>query len=114
MPPKQNPLRLNSLQLRTLTLFQELARHPETSTRDAETGEVLITLIPQPHGNHIHVGAHIALVEDATGLWNEHVWRALERKGLAQGSFPIALRLTPAGLDYDTGPAKRILHGGDH
>lgn len=36
MPEKKNPLGLNPLQLKTLTLMQELARHPETSTRDPD------------------------------------------------------------------------------
>ena len=32
MAKKQNPLNLNPLQLRTLTLLQELARHPGHAT----------------------------------------------------------------------------------
>jgi hypothetical protein len=114
MAPKRNPLKLNPLQLRTLTLLQELARHPETSTRDPETGDTLLTLIPQAHGDHIHVGAGVALVKDATGLWNEIVWRALERKGLARSNWPLAIALTEKGLAYDTGLRHEILHVGDH
>lgn len=114
MPPKHNPLKLNSLQLRTLTLLQELARHPETSTHNPETGEALLTLIPQPHGDHVHVGAGVARAKDATGLWNEVVWRALERKGLARSNWPIGITLTKEGLAYDTGLRSQILYGADH
>ena len=56
MPPKFNPLKLNPLQLRTLALLQELARHPELSTHDPETGETFLSQIPQPHGDHFHIG----------------------------------------------------------
>jgi hypothetical protein len=114
MAAKHNPLKLNPLQLRTLTLLQELARHPETATRDPQTGETLLTTIPQPHGDHIHVGSGVALVKDATGLWNEVVWRALERKGLARANWPIAITLTQQGVDYETGLRHQILHGADH
>jgi hypothetical protein len=114
MPPRNNPLRLNKLQLKTLTLLQELARHPETSTTDAATGEVTISNLPSPHGNHFHIGDRVAAAADATGLRNESVWLALHRKGLALSGYPIAIRLTPAGLDYDTGLRDRILSGGDH
>jgi hypothetical protein len=114
MPPKINPLRLNKLQLKTLTLLQELARHPETSTTDEETGEVTISNLPSPHGNHFHIGDYVAMSSDATGLRNEAVWLALHRKGLALSGYPIAIRLTPVGLQYDTGIRDRILLGGDH
>ena len=40
MPPKRNPLQLNKLQLKTLTLLQELAKLPDMATPNAETGEV--------------------------------------------------------------------------
>ena len=59
MTAKRNPLRLNPLQLKTLTILQELARSPATSTRDPDTGEVTITMLPQPHGNHMHVGRRV-------------------------------------------------------
>jgi len=114
MPPKSNPLGLNNLQLKTLALFQELARHPETSSRKEETGEVLISNIPNPHGNHFHLGAAIVSGRDATGLRNPAVWAALERKGLVKSAFPMAITLTPAGVAYDVGAAKSILHGADH
>jgi len=114
MASKINPLRLNALQARTLTLFQELARHPETSTRDPETGDAVITLIPEPHGNHFHIGSRVAFTRDASGLRNEAVWHALERKGLARSMYPFAIRLSPDGLAYDTGLREKILHGSDH
>lgn len=114
MPPKKNPLKLNPLQLKTLTLLQELARYEETSTRLPETGEVVLANLPRPHGNHFHLGAAVVAASDATGLDNEAVWTALARKGLARSSFPTSIALTPAGLDYDTGLREAILHGSDH
>ena len=54
------------------------------------------------------------MAKDATGLRNEAVWRALERKGLARGEFPIAIHLTPSGLLYDTGLKDQILHRHSH
>ena len=112
--PKKNPLNLNSLQLRTLTLLQELARYRELSTPLEDSGEVLITHLPRPHGNHFHIGERVVSSRDATGFENPSVWAALERKGLIRGSFPAALALTPAGLAYETGLRDVILHGSDH
>ena len=100
--------------LKTLCLLQELARHPESSSPVDDTGEVMISNLPRPHGNHFHVGGHVVLAKDATGLRNAAVWRALERKALARSSFPFAITLTPAGLEYDTGLGDSILIGGDH
>ena len=113
MPPKVNPLKLNPLQAKTLVLFQELARHPETS-QTTESGDVVLTSLPRPHGNHFHVGSKVVMSKDATGLENQAAWVALERKGLIRGSFPFAVTLTKDGLDYDTGIASQILHGSDH
>lgn len=114
MPPKVNPLKLNPLQCKTLVLFQELARHPETADT-LESGDKVLTTLPRPHGNHFHVGPKVVMSKDATGLYNPAVWAALERKGLIRGvSFPHALTLTKAGQDYDTGIADHILHGSDH
>ena len=114
MAPKQNPLRLNALQLRTLTILQQLARSPETSTSNAETGEILITNLPQPHGNHFHCGDAVVLSRDATGLRNESVWTALARKGLAKSYFPHGIALTSDGIAYDTRLGARILQRPDH
>ena len=113
MPPKQNPLRLNKLQLKTLTLFQELALSPETSSV-REDGGTLIPSLPQPHGNHFHLGEGVVMASDATGLKNQSVWRALERKLLIESNFPMALILTEAGKSYDTGLREKILHLADH
>ena len=110
---RPNPLKLNPLQLKTLVLFQELARHPETASR-LESGEVFLNRLPVPHGNHFHVGRKVVLSKDATGLGNQAVWSVLERKGLIKGSFPMALTVTLAGLAYDSGVAEQILHGSDH
>ena len=113
MPPKINPLKLNPLQAKTLVLFQELAKSPETS-QATETGEVVLTTLPHPHGNHFHVGRKVVMTKDASGLSNPAAWAALERKGLIRASFPFAVTLTTDGLAYDTGLADQILHGSDH
>lgn len=115
MPPKANPLKLNKLQLKTLTILQELADDPGITEHDESSGGTRIHAIPAPHGNHFHVGARIVMTSDATGLNNEGVWLALVRKGLAAaGVFPFSIVVTPAGLAYETGLHDRILHGSDH
>lgn len=114
MPPKKNPLRLNALQLKTLTILQQLARFPETSTKNEDSGEVMINNLPQPHGNHFHCGDAVVASKDATGLGNVAVWKALERKGLARSFFPLGIALTSDGVGYDTGLADSILHRSDH
>lgn len=115
MAQRTNPLKLNSLQLKTLTILQELSGDPGLSERDEVTGGTRIIGIPTPHGNHFHVGTRVVMSRDATGLTNEGVWMALVRKGLAAaGVFPFSIVVTPAGLGYDTGLRDRILHGSDH
>ncbi len=113
MPPKKNPLGLNKLQLKTLTLLQELAKDPAHAVAVPDGG-IRIDQLPHPHGDHFHVGRAVVLAADATGLSNEAVWVALERKGLARSLHPLAVVLTPAGLAYDTGMRGAILHGADH
>lgn len=114
MPPKKNPLNLNPLQLKTLTLFQELARYPELATINPETGDAFLSQIPHPHGNHFHIGRKVVSSSDATGLSNQAVWVVLDRKGLIRSNFPDAVVITKDGLEYDTGMAHQILHGSDH
>lgn len=114
MAPKKNPLNLNPLQLRTLTLFQALAALPGHATPPDETGAVTVTNLPRPHGDHFHLGDAIVLRRDATGLGIEAAWRALERKGLIRSGFPHSVVVTAAGLAYDTGLKDAILHRADH
>ena len=114
MPPKTNPLKLNALQLKTLTLLQELARWPETSQPLPDSDDVFISSLPHPHGDHFHLGRSVVLSRDATDPSNQAVGTALERKCLIQGAFPAAVTLTKAGQDYDTGMRDEILHGSDH
>lgn len=120
MPPKKNPLNLNSLQLKTLTILQELARSPHHAMPAGKEngggpGAVLVTNLPHPHGDHFHVGPEaVAFTKDATGLTNPAVWTALERKGLIRSEFPHAAILTEAGLAYDTGLRDTILHRSHH
>lgn len=113
-PNKKNPLKLNPLQLKTLTLLQVLAKLPSTNQPDAATGQPFITTFPDPHGNHFHLGPYVVMTQDATGLRNEAVWVALTRKGVAESRWPIGIVLTQAGQEYDTGLQDVILHGSDH
>jgi len=113
MPPKRNPLNLNALQLRTLTLLQAIARIPEAAA-PTEDGGFLITRFPPAHGDHFHLGDAVVSGKDATGLRNESVWNALTRKGVARGDWPRSITLTPEGVAYDTGLAGTILHQGGH
>src|SRR5262245_38566502 len=112
MPPKKNPLGLNALQLKTLTLLQQLARLPEYSKPAEEAGITVRT--PDPHGNHFHLGEAVVATRDATGLRNPAVWVALERKGLIRSMYPHGAVMTPLGLGYETGLREAILHKGDH
>lgn len=110
MPPKANPLNLNALQLKTLTLLQALARLDTHVVQRGEDGAVAVAGIPTPHGDHFHLGDAVVMRTDATGLSNPAAWAALERKGLIHSHFPQGAVLTPAGLAYDTGLADAILH----
>jgi hypothetical protein len=113
MPPKKNPLSLNALQLRTLTLLQELARLTEYSRPGEEPGSFVIRL-PYPHGDHFHLGEAVVATRDASGLRNSAVWVALERKGLIRSMYPNGAVLTPLGLDYETGLRDTLLHKSRH
>lgn len=114
MAPKQNPLKLNPLQLRTLTVLQQLARVPGAASAGPRGGEVTVEQFPQAHGDHFHLGDAVVASKDATGLYNDKVWHALERKGLARADWPHRLTLTSEGLQYDTGLAGEILHRASH
>lgn len=114
MPPKRNPLNLNPLQLKTLTLLQALAAIEGHVIRKEEDGSVLVAGIPAPHGDHFHLGDAVVASRDATGLSNQAAWVALERKGLIVSHFPQGATLTADGLAYDTGLADMILHRHSH
>jgi hypothetical protein len=114
MPPKRNPLNLNPLQLKTLTLLQELARIAGEPAPEGEPDGIALTQLPNPHGDHFHLGEAVVAARDATGLRNPAVWAALERKGLIRQRLPESVILTPAGQDYDTGLREAILHRAEH
>jgi hypothetical protein len=116
MPQKRNPLNLNALQLRTLTLLQELARvaGKPAAAEDGDPGSIAVTEFPHAHGDHFHLGEALVAARDATGLRNPAVFAALERKGLIRPKFPEAVILTPAGQEYDTGLREAILRRGTH
>jgi hypothetical protein len=113
MPPRSNPSKLNSLQLRTLTLLQAIARIPGASSPTPE-GDIAITQFPHAHGDHFHLGDATVRAADATGLENQNVWNALARKGLVKCEWPHTIALTPNGVAYDTGIADEILHMHSH
>ena len=113
MPAKKNPLGLNALQLKTLTLLQELARLSEYSRPGEEPGSVVVRL-PYPHGDHFHLGEAVVATRDASGLRNPAVWAALQRKGLIYSMHPSGAVVTPLGLDYQTGLREIILHKSGH
>jgi hypothetical protein len=113
MPPKRNPLNLNPLQLKTLTLLQALALLPDAKGGEEE-GSIVLTSLPDPHGDHFHLGDAVVAARDATGLRNQAVWAALERKGLVTTHFPQSATLLAAGRDYDTGLKDAILHRSSH
>lgn len=114
MPSKRNPLNLNALQLKTLTLLQELARVAGTPAAEDEAGGVAITELPNPHGDHFHLGEAVVAARDATGLRNPSVWAALERKGLIRPKLPEAVVLTALGQEYETGLREAILRRAGH
>jgi LmbE family N-acetylglucosaminyl deacetylase len=114
MLAKRNPLNLNPLQLKTLTLLQELARIAGKPAADDEPDGLAITELPNPHGDHFHLGEAVVAARDATGLRNPSVWAALERKGLIRPQLPEAVILTALGQQYDTGMHDAILHRASH
>ena len=114
MADRANPLKLNPLQCKTLALLQEIARQPGMANPPDDEGAVQLRYLPEPHGDHFHIGTAVVRSSDATGLANPSVFGALARKGLiAAGARGLPV-VTPAGFAYDTGVADRILHRSDH
>lgn len=114
MADRPNPLKLNPLQAKTLTILQVLARTPGLAAEPDENGAVLIRHLPEPHGDHFHIGEYVARSRDATGLANPAVYGALMRKGLVLAGPRGMPTVTAAGLVYDTGMADQILFRPDH
>lgn len=106
-------LKLNGLQGRTLALMQELATDDDLSSEHPDGGRV-IHAVPEPHGNHAHIGRLVVSSRFASGLMNENVWRALERKGLIEGQYPFEVRILPEGLAFETGIREKMLEESDH
>lgn len=118
MPPRNNPLKLNKLQLRTLLILQILAE--ELDGAPAE-GDVTLPRLPQAHGDHYHIGPYTFPGQAVSGLHNIAVWKALGRKGLTAVNGPEELAagatgpvtVTAAGRTYDTG-LRHLLEEADH
>lgn len=111
---KKNPLKLNALQLKTLTLLQQMARSPNHAQPGDEEGSVFVSNFPAAHGDHFHVGDAVVLARDASGLANANVFAILERKGLLRSMYPMGAMLSADALNYDTGLADKVLHRSDH
>ena len=114
MSPKKNPLKLNPLQLRTLTILQVLSQVRGAAAPGPQAGEITISRFPAAHGDHFHLGDYLVNGRDASGLYNQAVWNALSRKGLARGDWPTQITLTPDGLSYETVVADEILKRATH
>src|ERR1700731_4245445 len=114
MQTKRNPLNLNPLQLKTLTLLQELARLAGKPAAEDEPGGLALSELPDPHGDHFHLGEAVVAARDATGLRNPSVWAALERKGLIRPKLPEAVILTSLGQEYEAGLREVILQRPGH
>ncbi len=112
MSNRANPSKLNSLQLKTLAILQELARSGGGEAQP--DGSVALSRPPRPHGNHFHVGSAVVMTKDATGLGNPAVFNALRRKGLVAQGTDGRLLLKAEALTYETGVAEAILHRSDH
>lgn len=112
MPPRSNPLKLNKLQLRTLALIQVLINDADQGLHDPDTGDVTLMSLPQPHGDHVHIGPFAVSARDISGFSNKGVWSALARKGLARGGPPITI--TKLGLEYETGLSDKFVKTSDH
>lgn len=114
MAERTNPLKLNTLQQKTLALLQAIAKVEGLAEPPDADGVVLIRQLPHAHGDHFHIGSAVVRGSDATGLHNHNVYNVLARKGLILAGPQGMPMLTPAGLAYDTGVAQGILHGSDH
>ena len=90
MPPKRNPLNLNPLQLKTLTLLQALARLPGHARPPGEDGAILVVgpaaAAWRPFPSRRRGGACRAT---RPGSPTAAAWVALERKGLIKSQFPV-------------------------
>ena len=114
MAAHRNPLRLNNLQLKSLTLLQMLAAEEGFSRPGPREGEVTITRLPTPHGDHFHLGPYVLESREAGGLGNPAVRKVLSRKGLVRQFGEGGLAVTPAGMGYDTGCELNTLRPSDH
>lgn len=109
-----NPKRLNKLQLKTLALLQEIVTHPLYAEQTA-SGDFHVRMMPEPHGDHFHIGAKVVFAKDASGLANQAVHTALHRKGLIEQTPGVdGFVVLKEALDYPTGIRDKILHGSDH
>lgn len=114
MVKKTKPVKLNSLQSKTLVILQILAKDSESSTDVAESKDRKITRLPHAHGNHMHVGEFVVSSKDASGLTNKSVWVALARKGMVRENWQDEIILTEEGLAFSTGLEHKFISPSDH
>ena len=114
MPPRTNPLRLNTLQLRTLVVLQQMVRAYQQPDREGPDGALRVGHLPNPHGTHFHIGDATVELRDCTGLGLPAVFSALMRKGLVTVSEDGMPMLTAEGQGYETGLDGRVLHRQGH
>ena len=74
-----------------------MAKSEETSAKIEGSDDVTIMFLATSHGDHVHIGRFVVSVKDASGLSNETVWKASERKGLLKSNFPFPVILKPLG-----------------
>lgn len=108
------PVKLNALQKRTLALIQELAEESDLGLKDESSGNIRVHIHLHSHHDHVHIGRFTVSTRFASGLQNQNVWTALERKGLIVGQFPVSLDLTPEGQAVKTGVRQQMLEHSDH
>jgi len=106
-------IKLNKLQAKTLVLAQQVVI-AQGDVGNNEDGSVTLLRLPQPHGNHVHVGKFVVSVADFTGFDNGNVWSALQRKGLVIEMDGGAIAITQLGLSFETGLGEKFLQASDH
>ena len=98
MAPRRNPLGLNPLQLRTLTLLQQLAQSPDYSQPGEDSGTIVLTRLPQPHGDHFHLGRAVVATRDAI---NRLIEEQIKQRMVASVAQDYAFRIVGRALPPD-------------
>ncbi len=81
---------------------------------DEVTDEIRLLRLPSLYGDHIHIGRYVVSARDASGLSNNTMWTALERKALLHRVNSLPATLTKDELDYNKGLADKFWTRSDH